>query len=213
MKPFLLIISILFSVTFLGQNTTQKSSWNEQLYKKHTYKNFSKFNKLHDPINIENIDYPLLHAAIFYLTNNERAKRGIKTIIWNFNLEIAAFHHSKAMAEHQFFSHDSKLKNRKETSDRAKLAGISNPFIAENIAKTPVGEADTYLSLSKKIVLQWMNSKGHKSNILNKNALELGVGLFQKKIGQFHYFFSTQNFQWYEKSNCGESKDSSPIGW
>ena len=114
MKPFLLIVSILFSVTFLGQNTTQKSSWNEQLYKKHTYKNFSKFNKLQDPINIENIDYPLLHAAIFYLTNKERAKRGIKTIIWNFNLEIAAFHHSKAMAEHQFFSHDSKLKNRKD---------------------------------------------------------------------------------------------------
>ena len=58
------------------------------------------------------------------------------------------------MAELNFFSHSSKIKKRKEPEDRAKIAGVTNPFIAENIAKTPLYPQDTYLSLSKKIVTQ-----------------------------------------------------------
>jgi uncharacterized protein YkwD len=117
------------------------------------------------------------------------------------------------MAELNFFSHSAQIKKRKEPEDRAKIAGITNPFIAENIAKTPVDSQDTYLSLSKKIVTQWMNSPGHKSNILSKEALELGVGAFIIKEKEFNYVYSTQNFQWYDLTKSTVSRDSSPPGW
>jgi uncharacterized protein YkwD len=39
-----------------------------------------------------------------------------------------------------------------------------------------------------------MNSTGHKSNILSKEALELGVGVFIIKESEVNYVYATQNF-------------------
>lgn len=208
-----LIIFFIWPILFIGQTPTKNSCWKKQSYEKYNHVNFSKQEEINQTINLDKIDYPLLHAAIFFLTNKERAKRKKEIISWNKNLEIAAFNHSKMMADLKFFSHSSKIKKRKEPEDRAKIAGITNPFIAENIAKTPVNPQDTYLSLSKKIVSQWMNSTGHKSNILSKEALELGVGVFIIKESEVNYVYATQNFQWYDITKITVSKDSSPPGW
>jgi uncharacterized protein YkwD len=207
-----LIIFFIWPILFIGQTPTKNSCWKKQSYEKYNHVNFSKQEEINQTINLDKIDYPLLHAAIFFLTNKERAKRKKEIISWNNNLEIAAFNHSKMMADLKFFSHSSKIKKRKEPEDRAKIAGITNPFIAENIAKTPVNPQDTYLSLSKKIVSQWMNSTGHKSNILSKEALELGVGVFIIKESEVNYVYATQNFQWYEFTKITVSKYSSPPG-
>ena len=58
-----------------------------------------------------------------------------------------------------------------------------------------------------------MNSSGHKSNILSKDDLELGVGAFIIKEKEFNYVYSTQNFQWFYLTKSTASKDSSPPGW
>ena len=208
-----LILFLSWPILFIGQTSTKNSCWKKQSYEKYNHLNFSKLEEINQTINLDKIDYPLLHAVIFFLTNKERAKRKKEILSWNKNLEIAAFNHSKMMAELKFFSHSSKIKKRKEPEDRAKIAGITNPFIAENIAKTPVNSKDTYLSLSKKIVSQWINSPGHKSNILNKEALELGVGVFIIKESEVNYVYATQNFQWYDFTKITVSKDSSPPGW
>jgi len=212
MKKVLLLF-FAWPILFIGQISTKNSSWKKQSYEKYNHVNFSKLEEINQTINLDKIDYPLLHAVIFFLTNKERAKRKKEILSWNKNLEIAAFNHSKMMAELKFFSHSSKIKKRKEPEDRAKIAGITNPFIAENIAKTPVNSKDTYLSLSKKIVSQWINSPGHKSNILNKEALELGVGVFIIKESEVNYVYATQNFQWYDFTKITVSKDSTPPGW
>ena len=208
-----LIIFFIWPILFNGQISTNNSCWKKQSYEKYNHVNFSKLEEINQTINLDKIDYPLLHATIFFLTNKERAKRKKEIISWNKNLEIAAFNHSKMMAELNFFSHSSKIKKRKEPEDRAKIAGITNPFIAENIAKTPLYPQDTYLSLSKKIVTQWMNSPGHKSNILSKEAIELGVGVFIIKESEVNYVYATQNFQWYYLTKITISEDSSPPGW
>jgi uncharacterized protein YkwD len=173
-----LILFFIWPILFIGQTPTKNSCWKKLSYEKYNHVNFSKQEEINQTINLDKIDYPLLHAAIFFLTNKARAKRKKQIISWNKNLEIAAFNHSKMMADLKFFSHSSKIKKRKESKDRTKIADITNPFIAENIAKTAVNSQDTYLSLSKKIVSQWMNSPGHNSNILSEEALELGVGVF-----------------------------------
>ena len=208
-----LILFFTWPILFIGQTSTKNSCWKKQYYEKYSHVNFSKLEEINQTINLNKIDYPLLHATIFFLTNEERAKRKKEITSWNKNLEIAAFNHSKMMAELKFFSHNSKIKKRKEPEDRAKIAGITNPFIAENIAKTPFNSQDTYLSLSKKIVTQWMKSPGHKSNILSKEAIELGVGVFIIKEREVNYVYSTQNFQWYYLTKSTVSKDSNPPGW
>ena len=208
-----LIVFFTWPILFIGQTPTNNSRGKKESYEKYNHVNFSNQEEINQTINFNKIDYPLLHASIFFLRNNEPAQRKKEIISWNKNLEIAAFNHSKMMAELKFFSHSSKIKKRKEPEDRAKIAGIINPFIAENIAKTPVNSQDTYLSLSKKIVTQWMNSPGHKSNILSKDALELGVGVFIIKEKEFSYVYSTQNFQWFYLTKNTVSKDSSPPGW
>ena len=209
MKNLFIVVLSIWTLSIHSQGSAVKSAWSKKLYEKYTHTTFAQFKPFQEKVDIKSIDYPLLHAAIFYLTNVERTKKRRKLVKWNLNLEIAAYHHSKAMVEANFFSHRSKLKKRTDTDDRAKLAGISNPFIAENIAKSFINENDTYLSLSKEFDLeQWMNSSGHKANILNKEALQLGVGLFYKRIGQFDYVFSTQNFQWYELVKSTQSKRS-----
>ena len=213
MKNLFVAVFSICTLAIFSQGSTINSAWSKKLYEKYTHTTFTEYKPFQETVNVKAIDYPLLHAAIFYLTNVERTKKRRKIVEWNLNLEIAAYHHSKAMVEANFFSHRSKLKKRTDTDDRAKLAGITNPFIAENIAKSFINENDTYLSLSKRVIQQWMNSSGHKANILNKEALQLGTGLYYKKIGQFDYVFATQNFQWYELVKSTTSKDPLPLGW
>ena len=238
----LFIFYTLFSLNIHSQNSIFKSSWNELFYKEYNSKNFKNFSAFNETIDLKNIDYPLLHAAIYYTTNLQRSKRNIKHLKWNLNLEIAAYNHSKNMVVRNFFDH---LSN-KEVQKRGKSAGILNPYLSENIAKEFAlnynghpfytheknsslngefrfsynnNEQDlipthTYLSFAFRIVEMWMNSTSHRKNILDKKAIELGVGVYFKvdEYG-FPLFYATQNFQRYNLSEIGESKSPLPPGW
>ena len=130
MVRFFIVFFISFSSFIYSQNSVEKSVWNKELYDKYDEKNFIKFENFDNIIDVKNIDYPLLHAAVFYCTNIERVKRGLKPLKWNLNLEIAAYNHCKDMVKRNFFDHLSKKKVEK----RYKSAGILNPIFAENIA-------------------------------------------------------------------------------
>ena len=55
-------------------------------------------------------------------------------------------------------------------SDRANLAGYQSPSVGENIAAG-------YMT-AQEVVDGWMNSPGHRENILNPNYTEIGVGYY-----------------------------------
>ncbi len=242
MLRFFIIFYVLFSSILFSQNSVEKSIWNKELYDKYNERSFINFQSFNNIIDIKKIDYPLLHAAVFYCTNTERVKRGLKPFKWNLNLEIAAYNHSKDMVKRNFYDHLSS----KNVRNRGLLAGIVNPFIAENIAvKSPLkykegkgyytheknssingeyrfshndDESDlipfhSYLSLAKEFIKSWMNSNGHRDNILSKNGLELGAGFYLKIDDYGPEFYGTQNFQWYEISKITESKSPLPPGW
>ena len=242
MVRFFIVFFISFSSSICSQNSVEKSVWNKKLYDKYNEKNFIKFENFENIIDVNNIDYPLLHAAVFYCTNIERVKRGLKPLKWNLNLEIAAYNHSKDMVEKKFFDHLSDKKIEK----RYKLAGILNPIFAENIAvdfaikykagkeifiheKNPSINGEfrfsyndnesellpfhSYLSFAKELVTSWMNSNGHKKNILLKNGLELGIGVYFKIEDGWPKFYCTQNFQRYKISQITKSKSPLPPGW
>ncbi len=170
--------------------------WTTALYASVSQKDFRKFDLFKQTINTNYLDYRLLNAAIFYLANEQRTIHKLDPLEYSSHLEAAAWHHSKSMGESNFFSHENpRDPSRKTTEDRAKLAGIKNPFIAENIAgQSRSFDGLTYLQGAELFIDQWMKSSGHRANILSEKGLSMGCGAYLKD-GKWN---ATQKFQWFQ---------------
>lgn len=118
-------------------------------------------------------------AAVLALVNQERAQAGCGPVRANPPLAALAGAFSKDMATRGFFSHTDPDGN--SPWDRATKAGISG-LGGENIARGQ-GDADA-------VMKAWMNSPGHKANILNCEFRTLGVGAHFAAGGPWW----TQNF-------------------
>jgi uncharacterized protein YkwD/thiol-disulfide isomerase/thioredoxin len=168
-----------------------------------TASNYRQMSAFQAKIDLNNPDYAAINACLYFATNEQRVKQGKNILPNNVGLEAAAWFHSKHMIEKDFFSHSNpKEPNRESTSDRAKLAGITNPAIAENIAGTSTSNASC-LSLVDDLIRMWMKSEGHRGNILSDEAKAFGCGVFiQKNNG---YASATQVFQWFSTPNYDAS--------
>jgi len=103
---------------------------------------------------------------VFELTNVERSKNGLKPFTLNVELSKVARLKSQDMTDKNYFDHNSPTYG--SPFDMMKHFGISYNYAAENIAKgqrTP-----------EEVVTAWMNSAGHRANILNPNLTQIGVG-------------------------------------
>ena len=119
---------------------------------------------------------------VLELVNAERAKHGLSSLSWDNRLADVARAHSRDMAARNFFAHNNP--DGKTPFDRIKAAGINYGSAGENIAtgqKTP-----------EEVVDAWMNSEGHRANILNASYKKLGVGYVTANRGYKTYW--TQNF-------------------
>lgn len=108
------------------------------------------------------------------LHNKARADRGLPLFCVHPTLTNAARSHSQEMLDKDYFSHNSY--NGESFGARLKRfgytpAGYSYYTVGENIAygSGSYGAPDHIFS-------NWMNSSGHKANILNKNFREIGIG-------------------------------------
>ncbi|MDG1238624.1 MAG: CAP domain-containing protein [Flavobacteriales bacterium] len=194
-KKLFLLKLLIFQIIFISCQKHQ-IKWVKEDYTKYNHNTFKKIDQIYDTINTENINYKLLNAAIFYLTNKQRVKYKRKPFIYSASLEKAAQEHSQDMVKYNFYSHTSKVKGKKTMSNRLNLVGISNAYMAENINNFPTLNP-TYFNVAKGLVDGWMNSKGHKANILNKEYVYLGCGTFYYYDSKWPNYFnlkSTQNF-------------------
>ncbi|MFJ4566348.1 CAP domain-containing protein [Streptomyces caelestis] len=105
-------------------------------------------------------------AQVLALVNEERAKVGCSAVAANSALTELAQNYSEDMAARGFFDHTDP--DGRTPWDRAERAGISN-LGGENIAR---GQAD-----AAAVMDAWMNSPGHRANILNCDFKTLGVGV------------------------------------
>jgi uncharacterized protein YkwD len=105
-------------------------------------------------------------AQVLQLTNNERQKAGCGPLRTNSALTRAADLHASDMVTNHYFDHNS-LDGR-SPFDRMKTAGFKGGSMAENIA---VG-----YSSAAAVVEGWMNSEGHRKNILNCSYTLIGIG-------------------------------------
>ncbi|MGW1127202.1 CAP domain-containing protein [Streptomyces sp. NPDC002526] len=105
-------------------------------------------------------------AAILALVNEERGKVGCSPVTASSSLASLAQSFSDDMAARGFFDHTDP--DGKTPWDRADAAGVSG-LGGENIAR---GQAD-----AEAVMDAWMNSDGHRANILNCDYKTLGVGV------------------------------------
>lgn len=112
------------------------------------------------------------------LTNQERAKNGLPALKVDLTLSKMAREKSRDMSANGYFSHTSPTYG--SPFDMMKKYGISYRYAGENIAmgqRTP-----------EEVVKAWMNSEGHRKNILSPNFNYIGVGY----VSQGNYW--TQEF-------------------
>lgn len=103
---------------------------------------------------------------VFALTNQYRQQAGCKALIRNSYAEKAAQGHADWMNSTGTFSHTGA--NGSSFVDRMKAAGYPSPG-GENIAQ---GQRD-----AQAVMTAWMNSPGHRANILNCKFTRIGLGL------------------------------------
>ncbi|WP_405863694.1 CAP domain-containing protein [Streptomyces sp. NBC_01515] len=105
-------------------------------------------------------------AEVLKLVNEQRALVGCSPVAANSSLTTLAENFSQQMADQDFFDHTDP--SGATPWDRAEKLGITN-LGGENIAR---GQAD-----AAAVMDAWMNSAGHKANILNCDFKTLGVGV------------------------------------
>ncbi|RLL69066.1 CAP domain-containing protein [Streptomyces sp. Z26] len=118
-------------------------------------------------------------AQVVKLVNQERAQAGCQPVTSDPKLAEFAGAYSLDMAVRGFFSHETP--DGKSPWDRAKEAGITN-LGGENIAR---GQAN-----AQSVMDSWMDSPGHRANILNCDYRTMGVGAHFAEGGPWW----TQNF-------------------
>lgn len=105
-------------------------------------------------------------AEVVRLVNIERKKAGLSELKHNWELSRVARYKSEDMRDKGYFSHTSPTYGSPFQMMRS--FGISYRTAGENIAKGQTTPAA--------VVKGWMNSSGHRANILNSSFTEIGVG-------------------------------------
>ncbi|MEG0260576.1 MAG: CAP domain-containing protein [Lysinibacillus sp.] len=118
------------------------------------------------PPPVTNSDVNAFEQQVVTLTNAERKKAGLAPFQMDTKLMAAAREKSLDMQKNNYFSHTSPTFG--SPFDRMKALGISYKSAGENIAKgqrTP-----------EEVVKAWMNSPGHRANIMSTSFTHIGVG-------------------------------------
>ena len=113
---------------------------------------------------------------VFALANAERQKRNLHPLVWNEKLARAARYHAADMTSNNYFDHDSMIRRtdspgsplRKIATCRERLQIFDPSGVGENIA---VGQPTPAF-----VMKTWMNSSGHRANIVRKQSKSIGIG-------------------------------------
>lgn len=170
-----------------------------------------------DEISTASLDRQLIRDLIVKYTNSEREKQGLQTLKQDEQLQKLAEKHSRHMAEHGYFSHQTQKEGEPDVSfsQRVSLAELGYRRTAENIALQPIvtgtqirttisptGEETrevtqsiaSYDKLAQDTVDGWMKSEGHRKNILTAEFNLIGIGVGIGERSGTPYAWITQNF-------------------
>lgn len=152
----------------------------------------------------ETINAEELELKIHTMVNNERQNYGLSSLRYDTNLADIARKHSEDMVNRHFFDHINP--DGQDPTTRAKSVGYPcyknfgsyyRDGIAENIGLTPIGNVvgcgDVYSmeDIARCCVSCWMNSLGHRQNILESSYDKEGIGV---AVSSDNKVYITQDF-------------------
>ena len=114
-----------------------------------------------------------IEMEVVRLVNIERQKEGLAPLVASSALSNVARKKSEDMAVNNYFSHTSPTYG--SSSNMMRTFGINSSYSGENIAKGQLSAAS--------VVSGWMNSSGHRANIMNPSFKTIGVGHFKSSNG------------------------------
>ena len=122
-----------------------------------------------------------LEREVFALINAERRKHNLRELIWDESIAAVARYHSQNMAREKFFSH--RGPDGSMVDDRADRLGLGTwHSIGENIAYMRGYENPAQLAVEK-----WMESTGHRKNLLGPSWKETAVGVAITADGTYYF--------------------------
>lgn len=184
---------------------------------------FAQLREANAVIDPAHFDQALLVAAIFHETNNWRAKLGLRPFRHSPELDTAAdvqVTYGSLMTE---IGHTNFMPGQRTAMDRVQKVGLIPGTVAENVALTPLLDADddtvigllgegearryidaatgrelkahTYATFAKRVLAQWMNSPHHRENIVDRDLKFLGCSARSTRdIGGSVGLYAVQEF-------------------
>jgi len=136
-----------------------------------------------------------VEQLIIVLVNDEREQYDLTTLSEDTLLTSLAREHSISMVENNFFGHERYPEERPLSYNMS-----PGTMRGENLAKIPTRQyiPGPYLSLQEVCewaVSGWMDSPGHRDNILEPRYYRTGVGVAFSEEGDFTYLYITQIFE------------------
>jgi uncharacterized protein YkwD len=176
----------------------------EKLFTGFSASSFKKLPAARQPLDRDHWNEDLLSAAVFHETNLRREKHRLAPLAFRAEVRQAAGLQADAMAKWGFVDHVNPKEPKKRTlMDRIRLVELQPAFVAENVAMTfglryesgtriyvreeggrkifsleangPSLPMHSYVSFAEALVDSWMNSEGHRANILNPQPRFLGA--------------------------------------
>jgi hypothetical protein len=122
-------------------------------------------------------DGTTLDDAVYARVNQIRQSFGLSLLARNAQLERAAQLHAEDMARNRFMGHFGS--NGSSPASRIRAAGYVPTWWAENVAYG-YRSADAVMNA-------WMNSPGHRANLLSGRVREIGIGVAVSSTGQLYW--------------------------
>lgn len=132
-----------------------------------------------------------IEREVIKLTNAERTKRGLKPLKSNRKLHEAAEMHSEYMLENRYLGHYGP--SGSEPWDRTELVGYSSRGVGENVFHYPYKHKRPDRRTARLLVKGWMESSGHRKNILSREFKDIGVAVV-RRLPKGRTYYVTQVF-------------------
>lgn len=114
-------------------------------------------------------------GALLELHNEIRAENGAPELFYQQDLAQAAGRHSEDMLGRDYFAHASS--NGRKPADQMLAAGYTSWRVAENLYKVEGAGAEPEFDAIESVAEGWMESPGHRKNLLNPELRKVGVGV------------------------------------
>lgn len=169
----------------------------------------------------KNLNQSVFNQAVLFEVNFVRCKAGLEPVQLAGGLMDVAGAHANWMARKGTLSHRSTVRGQSSVQERVIASGLNVRRGSENIGNLPRYQFSgskrifvknsarceftttggrkitphSYATLASEIVGMWMNSTGHRKNVLDRNATAIGSALgFDARASHCGQYFLTQNF-------------------